>query len=230
MVGAFPVLCLLGTVLLVLITATSLGNDFVHGGDLGEHPADAVMPAVHALGPAIQFGLVTFAAFAMMLITSEYSTGSIRSTLLAEPRRQVVLASKALVGFVAGLVVGAAVGALGLAASELALQGHAAAATENPAVTVVRVAGLFALAAVLVVALGAIIRSAVGTLAAGVVLLVGTLALPATVSVWTPAGAAGEFVEASDASYPSIVGLGVIALWAAAAYAVAGWLFHRRDA
>jgi ABC-2 type transport system permease protein len=215
---------------LVVITAASLGNDFVHGIGSGEHPADAVMPAVSALGPAVQFGLLTFTAFAMMLITTEYATGSIRSTLQAEPRRGVVLASKALIGLGVGLVVGAVVGGVGLAVSHLVLQGHATVATESPIVTVLRVAGLFAVAAVLVVALGAIIRSAVGTLAAGVVLLVGTLALPASMSVWTPGGAAGEFLEASTDHYPSIIGLMIIAAWAAIAYLVATWLLYRRDA
>jgi ABC-2 type transport system permease protein len=225
-----PLLCLLGTVLLVMITAASLANDFVHGIGSGEHPVGAVMPAVSALGPAVQFGLAAFTAFAMTLITSEYTTGSIRSTLQAEPRRGVVMASKALIGLAVGLAAGAAVGALGLATSDLALQGHAAIAGESPVVTVMRVAGLFAVAAVLVVALGVIIRSAVGTLAVGVVLLLGTLALPSSVSAWTPGGAAGEFLEASNNSYPSIVGLVVITVWAATACLVAIWLLHRRDA
>jgi ABC-2 type transport system permease protein len=225
-----PMLCLLSTVLLVVLTAASLANDFVHGIGIGEHPADATVPAASNLGPAIQFGLLTFTAFAMTLMTSEYTTGSIRTTFQAEPRRGVVLASKTLIGLLVGLVMGAVVGALGLAASDLALQGHSAIASESAVVTVTRVSGVFALAAVLVVALGAIIRSAVGTLAAGIMLLVGALALPTSVSVWTPAGGAGQFLEASDEHYPSVVGLVVIAVWAAVAYAVAAWLLRRRDA
>jgi ABC-2 type transport system permease protein len=225
-----PLLCLLGTVLLVVTTSAALGNDFVHGIGMGERPPGAAMPLVSALGPAVQFGLLTFTAFTMTLVTSEYTTGSIRSTLQAAPRRWVVLTSKAVIGLLVGFVLGAAVGALGLAAADLALQGHAAPAGESLPPTTLRAASLFAVSSVLVVALGAIIRSSVGTLACGAVLLVGTLALPASASVWTPGGAAGEFLEWSAASYPPVWGLAVIALWAGAIYLLALWSLHRRDA
>lgn len=225
-----PSLCLIGTVLLVVATAASLGTDFVHGISTGEHPGHAMMRTIDALGPAVQFGLLAFAAFAMVLITSEYATGSIRSTFQAQPRRAVVLASKTIVGAVVGFVTGCITGGLGLAAGHLALLGHAAPFAEPPAVTVLRVGVLFAAAAVLVVAIGAILRSAVGTLAVGVVLLVGMLALPSSVSVWTPAGGAAQFVTAGNVDYPSGVGLLIVLAWAAATYALAFVLLQRRDA
>jgi ABC-2 type transport system permease protein len=56
------------------------------------------------------------------------------------------------------------------------------------------------------------------------------LALPPSISVWTPAGAAGQFITASDAEYPAAVGLLIVAGWAAAAYAAASVLLARRDA
>jgi ABC-2 type transport system permease protein len=218
-----PLLCLISTVVLVAATAASLGNDFVHGLGIGEHPAGATMRVVDALSPAVQFGLLTFTAAAMTLITSEYSTGSIRSTFQAQPRRSVVLAGKTLVAAALGVVSGAVAGVLGVAAGSLMLAEHTAPSAEAPVVTVARVAVLF-------VALGAIIRSAVGTLAVGLVLLVGMLALPPSMSVWTPAGAAGRFVTADDADYPAAVGLLIVAGWAAAAYAAASVLLERRDA
>lgn len=225
-----PLLCLLGTVTLAVITAAALANDFVRGIGAGEFPSDAVMTAASAVGPAAQFGLLIFIGFAMILITPEYATGSIQPTFQAEPRRGVVLAGKAIIGLVAGALSGAAVGVMALTASDFALQEHAAAASENPAVTVLRVSGLFAVAAVLVVALGAIVRSSAGTLACGAVLLVGTLALPPELSIWTPGGGAGEFIEARSDYYPSILGLAVLTAWAATAYLAAVWLLRRRDA
>lgn len=225
-----PLLCLISTVVLVAVTAASLGNDFVHGLSLGEHPAGTTMRVVDVLGPAVQFGLLTFTAAAMTLITSEYSTGSIRSTFQAQPRRWVVLAGKTLVAVALGVVSGAVAGGLGVAAGSLTLAGHAAPAAESAAVTVARVAALFGVVAVLVVALGAIIRSAVGTLSVGLVLLVGMLAMPPSMSVWTPAGAAGRFVTGDGTDYPSVVGLLIVAGWAAAAYAAASVLLERRDA
>lgn len=225
-----PSACLIGTVMLIAITSSTLGNDFVHGIGIGEHPASQTMPSIDALGPAVQFGLLTFAAFAMVLITSEYACGSIRSTFQAQPRRAVVLAGKTVVGAVVGLVSGCVAGGLGLAAAYLALDGHAAPAAESPALTVLRVGALFAVAAVLVIAIGAIVRNGVGTLAVSVVVLVGMLTLPSSVSVWTPAGAAAQFVTANDDDYPSVVGLLVVAGWATAAYALASVLLRRRDA
>lgn len=225
-----PLLCLVGTVVLVLVTAASLGNDFVHDIGTGDRPAQATMRAIDALGPAVQFGLLTLAAFAMVLITSEYSSGSIRSTFQAQPRRAVVLAGKTVVGVVVGFLSGCATAGLGLAAATFALAGHAAPLAEPPVVTMLRVGAVFAAAVVLLVAIGAILRHSVGTLCVGVVLLVGMLALPSSVSVWTPAGGAARFIVASDADYPSLVGLLVATAWAAAAYAIASVQLARRDA
>ncbi|WP_029088815.1 ABC transporter permease [Brevibacterium album] len=225
-----PVLCLIGTLLLVVVTAGMLGNDFVRSIDIGEQAPDARMSAVSALGPAVQFGLLTFAAFAMALITSEYPGGGMRSTLQAQPRRGVVLAAKSAIGAGIGLVCGSVTGGIGLAVSELALGGHSAPAAEPAALIALRVGTLFAVSAVLVMALGTIIRSAVGTLAAAAALLVGMLALPPAAGIWTPAGAAAKFIAADASDYPPSIGLLIVTGWAAAAYAVASVLFARRDA
>ncbi|MFT4287877.1 hypothetical protein [Nocardioides sp.] len=225
-----PILCLAATLITVVVTALSLGNDFVRGLDIGEQPAGATANVVDVLGPAVQFGILTFAAFAMVTITAEYSSGSIHSTFQAQPRRALVLAGKSVIGVAIGLLSGTIVGALGLAAGLFALEGHAAALREPGAVTALRVGVLFAVAAILVIAIGVIVRSAVGTLAASLVLLVGMLALPPSVSVWTPAGGAAAFVTADHTDYPSFVGILVVAAWAAAAYVIASVLLQRRDA
>lgn len=225
-----PVLCLVATLVLVVVTAASLGNDFVRGIDIGEQPPGATQNAVEVLGPAVQFGLLTFAAFAMLPITSEYSSGSIRSTFQAQPRRGIVLAGKTAIVLAVGVLAGSVTGALGLAMSYLALADHAAPPAEPPVVTVFRIGALFAVAAILIIAVGTIVRSAVGTLAIGVVLLVGMLALSPSVSVWTPAGAAAEFITGSDAEYPSFVGLLIVAAWAVLTYAIASVILRRRDA
>jgi ABC-2 type transport system permease protein len=72
----------------------------------------------------IEFGQAVVAILAVLAISSEYSTGMIRVTLTATPRRITVLAAKA--GLLAGLVLAA--GALAVAGSVLAgrliLPGH----------------------------------------------------------------------------------------------------------
>lgn len=225
-----PWLCLLGTALLIMITATSLANDFVHSITIGENDADASMPVTDAVGPAVLFGLVVFAAFAMLLVTAEYSTGSIRSTLQAQPRRQLVLASKALIGMACGLVIGALIGWAALAGSEAVLGNLAAVTAEPDAAVVGRVAVLLALDAALVIGLAAIIRSAVGTLAVSFILLTATLALPSRVNVWAPGGAASQFLSGSTVSYPLLAGLAVVAGWTFVVYLLGSWSLNSRDA
>lgn len=55
---------------------------------------------------SITFAQLAIAVFAILVITSEYSTGMIRTTLQAVPRRGWLLAAKALVFGVVALVVG----------------------------------------------------------------------------------------------------------------------------
>src|SRR5262245_56262293 len=50
-----------------------------------------------AFGPGLTFAQLPLCVLGVLVITSEYSTGMIRSTLLAVPRRTPVLAAKAAV-------------------------------------------------------------------------------------------------------------------------------------
>src|ERR1700709_2424737 len=49
-----PWACLVATAALIMGTATSLANDFVHGIGTGEQPAGATMAVVDAVGPGTQ--------------------------------------------------------------------------------------------------------------------------------------------------------------------------------
>ena len=225
-----PWACLAGTAALVLVTALSLANDFLHGIDIGERPPEATMPVLEAVGPALQFGQLAFAAFALQLITAEYSTGSIRATLQAQPRRSVVLASKAAIAAACGAVVGAVLGALSTWGSELVLGDQLAPGGPSLGGVAVRCGALLALVAVLVVGLGAVLRSAVGTLAAATVLLLATLALPEGIGRWAPGRAGAAVLGAGSAPYSPAVGLVVVGVWAAAALGAGLWQMERRDA
>jgi ABC-type transport system involved in multi-copper enzyme maturation permease subunit len=113
---------------------------------------------------------VFFATLAGLLaVTSEFRYGTIRPTLLFEPRRRVVLAAKCTVAAVTGAVFGAACAALSFAAglailsvrgADLALTGpHALALTLGVVLAA-------ALSAILGVALGALIRNQAGAIVA----------------------------------------------------------------
>jgi ABC-2 type transport system permease protein len=80
-----PLACLIGTGALVLLTAASLANDTMVSIRSGDLPVGTTVPAVDAVGPAVQFGQLAFGAFALQLITAEYATGLIRSTLQVPP-------------------------------------------------------------------------------------------------------------------------------------------------
>jgi hypothetical protein len=54
-------------------------------------------PVSAILGAGVEFGQLTIIVLGVMSITSEYTTGAIRSSLLAVPRRQLLLAAKAIV-------------------------------------------------------------------------------------------------------------------------------------
>jgi ABC-2 type transport system permease protein len=62
--------------------------------------------AVGALTGGVRFAGVIVIAFACMMITGEYSTGMIRSTLAAQPRRSVAFAAKAAVAGLVAILIG----------------------------------------------------------------------------------------------------------------------------
>jgi len=86
----------------VLITGISLAVAFsleAVAADLAAAPGAAAAPASGAevVSGGFQMGMLTIAVLGALLITGEYSTGMIRSTLAAVPTRVPVLAAKAIV-------------------------------------------------------------------------------------------------------------------------------------
>lgn len=223
-----------------------------------------IAPAVDGPGVPVErvlagaFAALTVAAvFGALFMTSEYRRGMVRTTLAASPGRVRVLAAKAVVvggvTFAAGLVGSAA--ALWFGARLLRTNGNFiypyAGATELRLVA--GTAAVIAVAAVLALAVGTILRRSAGAIAAVVVLVVlpyilaSAAVLPAEPSRWllriTPA--AGFAIQQSLPEYAQVdapytpafgffplapwVGFGVLCAWAAVALGVAGWLLRRRD-
>lgn len=221
--------CLAATAVLVLVTAASLANDFTQSVATGDLPGTATDRVATSVVPALQFGELVFAAFALQLITAEYSTGAISATLRAQPRRHRVLLGKVGVAALCGAAAGAALAASSAWVSALVLGDRLDPAGPGAAELAIRSAGMLALVAVLVVGLGAAVRSAVGTLAAAVGLLVVTLALPDAVGRWMPGQAAATLLDGRDGPHPPLVGLAVLAGWAVAVLGVGLLLMERRD-
>lgn len=224
-----PSACLVATALVVLVTSSSLANDFIVSVERGELPPGATSPAVDSVLGALQVGQLVIAAFALQLICAEYSTGLVGATLMAQPRRHVVLVAKSMVAALCGATLGVVLGGLA-AASSSAILGDRLAPGPSAALVAGRTAMLFALVAVLVIGLGAAVRSAVGTLASAAAVLVGTLGLPGAVGRYAPGQAGAALLEGGGDPYPPAVGAVVLAVWAVAAVAAGGWLMHHRDA
>jgi ABC-type transport system involved in multi-copper enzyme maturation permease subunit len=203
-------------------------------------------------------GLIAAVVVAVMLITAEYRRGLIRITMAASPRRGQVLAAKAVVAgaitFVAGLAAAAAVVPL---AGRLA---HDKGTYVLPVsgLTDLRViagtAAVLAVAAVLALAVGTVLRRSAAAVATGIVVIVlpyilGTTGvLPGGAAQWllrvTPAAAFA--VQQAVPAYPQVTaiytpaggyfplapwaGFAVLCGYAALALALAYYLLRRRDA
>ncbi|GAA2616439.1 ABC transporter permease subunit [Dactylosporangium fulvum] len=183
----------------------------------------------------VQLGQAVVAILAVLVMGNEHSTGMVRVTLTALPRRARVLAAKAAVtaGAVAAASVVAVAGAV--VVSRTLLPAHT---------FVLRPAAGSVLYLVLVGLLSLGVTTAVRSPAAAIGVVLGLLyALPIVTTVVTdpewqdrlrrfgPA-TAGLAVQATTGE-PVIgpwKGLGVLALWALGTLLVGGVLFARRDA
>jgi ABC-2 type transport system permease protein len=199
----------------------------------------------------VQLGQAAVAILAAGLITTEYSTGMIRTTFTATPRRLTVLGVKA--ALLAGVVLAAgAVAALGsLAAGRLILPGHGFTAARGfPALSLADGGVLRAtLGSALYLALVALLSLGIATIvrdsAAAIAIILGLLYLvPVVAHVLAPnwyrhleqAGpmTAGLAIQATTGlrSLPLSpwAGLGVLAAWAAGALLAGSLALRLRDA
>ncbi|WP_306323826.1 MULTISPECIES: hypothetical protein [unclassified Streptomyces] len=213
-------------------------------GQLGGQP-DLVKMAVD---DGVQIGTIAVIALGVLFITSEYKTGTARTTFTASPRRGRVLAAKAL-------VLGATVFAVGLVASVadfyLALpilrdNGFAPPLFPDPSLTdpatvraVVGGAAFLALAAVLSLGVGALLRRAVPA----VVLMIVTFVVLPIVAQSTSIGfsdfvgratpAAGLAIQQTRQLLDTVMtpwaGFGVLCLYVAVVYGAARWRLTGRD-
>lgn len=206
----------------------------------GLDPEDVV-----ASGPlqGYYLGQLPMAALGVLVVSGEYSTGMIRATLAAVPRRQPVLIAKAIVFTV---VVGLAMIAASVVAFLVAqwfLSGYRPtySLTEGSTLRVVIGTGVYlTLVGLLGSALAWIVRSTPGALVAviGLILILPVLCelvLPSWgshIAAYLPTGAGASFstsLRAPNALTPW-VGLGVMAAWVAVGLVTASVVLRRRDA
>jgi ABC-type transport system involved in multi-copper enzyme maturation permease subunit len=238
---------------------TQTGFALTGSGDI----APAVAGAAGAGFSITQTLVGTFAALLLMTIvgvgyiTGEYRRGMIRTTLTASPRRGRVLAAKAIVLGGVTFAVGLAAAAVVVTFGQKVLRDNGAYVLPAGTGTQLRViAGtgvLLAVASVLALALGALLRRSATAVTAAVVTIVlpyllAMTVLPAGAAQWllrvTPAAAfalqqsAVEYHQVANLytpvngffPLPPWAGLAVLAAWTAAALTVASLRLNRNDA
>ena len=184
------------------------------------------------------------ACLGVLVITGEYSTGMIRSSIAAVPHRQPVLIAKALVFAVMAFVVTFVAAFFAFIFGQQALAStHAQASLSTPhAVRAIFGAALYlTVIGLLAVGLGFLVRNTAGAIAAlfGVVLVLPLLtnALPdpysTDIAKYLPLNAGTQIMVTRNFD-PTMLGpwtgLGVTALYAVAAIVGGAVMLKRRDA
>jgi ABC-2 type transport system permease protein len=215
-----------------------------HHAALAAARADAVTGSLFGL----LIGQLVIAVLGALTITSEYSSGMIRTTLTALPRRGVIYAAKATVFTGVALAAGLVASFASLFAGQLALAGvHASVSLSQPGVLrAVIGGGLFlAVCGLLSFGLGGILRHTAGAVTAAIgltfVLWVLSQFLPGPPSGWFGQADIDKWIpfNAGGTLWEHISGLNMFSPWTGfavfcgyAAVALLGGLvlFLRRDA
>lgn len=200
-------------------------------------------PTSTILGSGFFLGQLTVCVLGVMVIASEYSTGMIRASLLAVPRRLPMLAAKAVVFTVLIFVLGTAVSFASFFIGKPILAGKAPVSLGDPGVLRAVIGGglYLAMLGLFALALGAIIRhTAAGiTGVIGFVLVLAPLAalLPGSIGkhvhAYLPSEAGHLIAQSRQANNDLLTpwqGYGVFAIWTAVLLVIAAVLLMRRDA
>ncbi|QIZ98621.1 ABC transporter permease subunit [Leifsonia sp. PS1209] len=193
----------------------------------------------------VTFGQLAVAVLGVLAISGEYSTGMIRSSFAAVPKRLPVLAAKAIVLFIASFVVGVVTvaGSWAIAAPVLSGKGFSADfASADTLWAIVGAGAYLGLVSVFALGLGTILRAGAGGIAAalGVVFL-----LPIIVNLvgsltnieWiTKANnylisAAGAGMAGSDnGGFEPWANVLIVLAWTAVSFVIGAIILKRRDA
>ena len=190
-------------------------------------------------------GQLVIAVLGALTITSEYTTGMIRTSLTVQPRRGVVFAAKAVVFAVVTLITGLIASFGSFFVGQAILSGsHLSATLGQPNVLRAVIGGALFLTAcgMLAYGLGAILRHTAAAISTAIgllfVLTVLVQFLPGSwqnsLDKWMPALAGSQIwttkVTSGAHQFPAWGGFAVLAGWAAVAIIAGLVLFRTRDA
>jgi hypothetical protein len=218
-----------------LLAASMLGNGSTQG------PAADITSPVTASLAGTGLAQLAFGTLGVLFMAGEYSTGMIRSSLAAVPKRLPVLWAKIAVFTGVVFVVALAASAIAFTGGQ-AIVGAAGASWSDPGVARAVIGTAFVLtgSGVLGIGLGALLRSTPAAISTvfGVMFLLSGLAgllLPNswnTALEYLPSNAADSItaVTTSSGSLAPLAGLTVFAGYLVAVVVAAGWRLKRSDA
>ena len=193
------------------------------------------------------FGQFVMGVLGVLFLSSEYSTGQIRSTVAAMPRPGIVLGAKAIVVGGVGLALGEVLSFSTYFLGRFILSGHASQISiSQPGILRVLIESGIDLAIVGLIGLGiaSIVRSSAASLSiftsVMLVLTVVLFAMPGVIvhdmSRYLPANISSTIFASTTPSqlqgtplFSPLIGLLIIALYAVVLLAVGGWMMTRRD-
>jgi hypothetical protein len=227
---------------ILLIFAAGLVGVAVLDADMGPaQPAPSYDPTQNAFG-GLAVAQLVMGILGVLMLSSEFASGSIRATFAAVPRRGRVLAAKATVLAAVTLAVGEALAFAAFAAFQVAARhGVPHASLGQPGVLrAVLLAGAYpCLIGFIGLGLAAVIRHTAGAISAivGVLFVLPLVLLPlgwhSAVMKFLPWMIAVNSLAAVKPVVNSLsagTGLAMLCLYAAAALAAGGWVLLRRDA
>jgi len=215
------------------VMAVAIGlNTISRNADLTNNVLAGVIP-----------GLLLIGVLGVLVITSEYSSGVIRASLLAVPRRIPVLAAKAVVFALLLLVVTEIVAFCSFFVGSAILHAHVPVSLSGSGVTrAVAGAGLYlTVLGLLALAIGTMIRHTAGAISTiiGIVFVLPILTglLPSSwgahINAYLPEQAGTLITHTHEQSGDLLSpwqGFGVLCIWTVLALAAAAYLLERRDA
>jgi ABC-2 type transport system permease protein len=200
-------------------------------------------PVGFILGTGVGLGQLAICVLGVLIITGEYSTGVIRTSLLAVPRRIPVLAAKAVVFAALLIVVTEIVAFCSFFVGSAILRAHVQVSLSGSGVIRAVVgAGLYlTVLGLLALAIGTMIRHTAGAISTviGIVFVLPILTglLPSSwgahINAYLPEQA-GTLITHTQEQPGDLLspwqGFGVLCIWTVLALAVAAYLLERRDA
>ncbi|TDU84460.1 ABC-2 family transporter [Kribbella voronezhensis] len=225
-----------------------LGGLFSATGRAKDYPSwsavdKAAFDPVNLSFDGLAFAQLAFGVIGVLAISSEYTTGQIRTTFAVTPRRRRVLLGKALVLGAVALVFGEVLSLVTFVVAQLGLRSiHLdVSLSDHAALRAVAGAGVYLTALTLLgLGLGAIIRHTAGAVSAifGLVFvaplvaanLKGWIAWPSNWNLWSAGNALIATRPPTDGAPSPTTGLLICVLYALVPLVLALLLINRRDA